>query len=86
MKRIIETTEANAFESLLGEDVLIFCLNYIYTGKLVAVNETTLSLSSPKIVYETGSFSEKEYKDAQPLQCDTWHILLSSIESFGKSK
>ena len=73
-------------ESLLGEDVLIFCLNYIYTGRLDAVNDITITLKNPRIVYETGAFSEKAYKDAQPLHCDTWNISISAIESFGRSK
>ncbi|MFZ1007821.1 MAG: hypothetical protein WAN65_13345 [Candidatus Sulfotelmatobacter sp.] len=86
VKRIIETSEASAIESLLDEQVLLFCLNYIYTGKLVAVNDTTATLADPSIVYETGSFKDSGYKDAQKLHVSEWNIALSAIESFGKSK
>lgn len=86
MKRIIEAAEASALESLLGEQVLIFCVNYIYTGKLTAVNKTSLTLEKPKIVYETGAYSDTGYCDAQALHCSEWHVQLSAIESFGRSK
>lgn len=86
MKRITETTEASTFESLLGEQVLIFCVNYIYTGRLAAINETSLTLEKPQIVYETGAYSNAGYSDAQALHCSEWHVQLSAIESFGKSK
>ena len=86
MKRIIETTEASAMEQLLGETVLLFCLNYIYTGKLIAVNESTVTLSEPRIVYETGPFTDSKYKDAQSLCVPEWNVSIGAIESFGKSK
>lgn len=86
MKRIVETSEASAMEQLLGEKVLLFCLNYIYTGKLVAVNDSTVTLAEPKIVYETGAFSDSGYKDAQTMHVAEWNVSLTAIESFGKGK
>ena len=68
--------------SLLGQIVTVFCMNYIYTGKLEGVNDTCILLSSPKIVYETGPFTTKDWKDAQPLPNDLY-IQTSAIESFG---
>jgi hypothetical protein len=85
MKKLIEITEESGMESLMGEVITIFSLNYIYTGKLVGVNDTCVLLQHPKIVYETGSFSNKEWKDAQDLPNDLF-VQLSCIESFGLVK
>ena len=85
MKRIIEDTEASGLDALLGERVTLFCLNYIYTGKLTGVNATFVQLSDPAIVYETGAFTEKAWKDAQALPHDLC-VMLACIESFGKVK
>lgn len=85
MKRIIETDDTDGFESMLGETVTFFCLNYIYTGKLVGVNSIYLLLEDVFIVYETGELSSKDWKDAQPLP-HSWRIQVSAIESWGKLK
>lgn len=71
--------------SLLGKTVTFFCMNYIYTGKLEGVNDTCVLLTSPKIVYETGAFTTKDWKDAQALPNDLY-IQCSSIEAFGEVK
>ena len=67
MKKLVNVVETNetAFESLMGEQVTIFCLNYIYHGTLIGVNDENVLLKNPKIVYETGKFSENGFKDAQ---------------------
>ena len=85
MKRIIETDETSGFEALLGEKVTLFCLNYIYTGTLAGVNNDHVLLSSPKLVYETGSFDEKEWKNAQALPHE-WRVQISAVESWGVLK
>ena len=82
MKRIIEDASDNGLVKLLGEKVTFFSLNYIYTGKLTGVNERYIELSEPSIVYETGDFAEKNWKDAQELP-DTIYLMLSSVEAFG---
>jgi len=88
MKKIVEVTEVQGegLEALLGQNVLIFCLNYIYTGKLTGVNETCVLLESPAIVYETGPYNQPGYKDAQLLHCAHWYVQRTAIESFGVSK
>lgn len=68
--------------SLLGQNITLFCAVYIYTGKLVGVNSTYVKLENPKIVYETGAFDNKTWKDAQSLPNDMY-ICTSMIESFG---
>ena len=85
MKKLIEQVEGEGLESLLGEQVTFFCMNYIYTGKLIGVNDTCVLLEAPSIVYETGAFSEKKWKDAQPLP-NNLYIQTAAIESFGVVK
>ena len=79
--KVIEV-EDEGLVSLLGQTITLFCANYIYTGKLEGVNSTCVKLSSPKIVYETGSFTEKNWKDAQALPNDLY-VQLDLVESFG---
>lgn len=86
MKKIIETTDACGLESLLGERVLLLCGNYFYAGKLTGVNDSFVELTEPSIVYETGEWTAKEYKDVQRLHASIWYVQRDAIESFGLSK
>lgn len=86
MRKIVEEVSGEGLEKLLGERVTIFCAVYIYTGKLIGVNETCILLENPAIVYETGSFREKDWKDAQPMPHKHWYVQTSMIESFGVLK
>jgi hypothetical protein len=81
----VQEVEGEGLVGLLGQEVTLFCANYIYAGKLVGVNDTFVKLEKPEIVYETGAFTETKWKDAQPLPND-WHVQLASIESFGLLK
>lgn len=88
MKKLITVTEVEGegLEALLGESVLLFCLNYIYAGILSGINETCVQLTQAKIVYETGPFTQTGYKDAQPLPGESWYVQKGVIESFGRGK
>ena len=70
---------------MMGEIVTLFCLNYIYTGKLIGVNSTCVLLDAPSIVYETGPFNTAQWKDAQALP-NRLYVMTSAIESFGVVK
>ena len=85
MKCLVKEVEGEGLESFLGQNITLFCGVYIYTGKLVGVNDTCIKLSDAKIVYETGSFDSKDWKDAQSLKND-WYVSRQSIESFGIMK
>lgn len=85
MKKLIEEVTGEGLEKLLGERVTLFCLNYIYTGKLVGVNTSCVLLTDAAIVYETGELTTKEWKDAQKLPHD-WYVQIGAIESFGVLK
>lgn len=87
MKKLVKVEEVagEGLVGLMGENVTLFCLNYIYAGKLVGVNDTFVMLENAKVVYETGSFSDPNFKDAQNLP-HQWYVQTSAIESFGKLK
>ncbi len=72
-------------EALLGQRVTLFCVNYIYTGRLMAVTATFAFLTEPEVVYETGPLDSEQWKDAEPLP-GNWYVRLLSIESFGVLK
>lgn len=85
MKEYVEIDAKAGLESLLGERVLLMCLNYFYAGKLVGVNRTCVLLHDASIVYETGEWGAPEWKSAQktgrPL-----YVRLGCIESFMPEK
>ena len=85
MKKIVNEVQGEGLDKLLGERVTLFCMNYIYTGTLTGVNDTCVLLTDASIVYETGGFNEKDWRDAQKLPHD-WYVEISAIESFGKLK
>jgi len=86
MKRIVETSEDSALDALLGEKVLLMCSDYFYTGQLTGVNDTSVELSEPSIVYETGKWDAANWADVQRLHVDVWNVQRSHIESFGAGK
>lgn len=81
MRKIVEET-GEGLEKLLGARVTLFCLNYIYTGRLIGVNTTCVLLAEPSIVYETGPFDQPKWKDAQPLPHELY-VMTAAIESYG---
>lgn len=85
MRKIVEEVSGEGFQKLLGERITLFCMNYIYTGKLIGVNETCLLLTEASIVYETGELTSDKWKDAQRLPHD-WYVQCSAVESFGVLK
>ena len=85
MKRLVEDDGKNPMVEMIGQRLTFFCANYIYTGILSGVNESCVLLTDAAIVYETGSFSEKEWNDAQKLPCE-WYVQIQAIESFGVLK
>jgi hypothetical protein len=70
--------------ALMGKNVLLFCMNYFYAGKLVGVNDKFVQLENAQIVYETGELSASTYKTAQSLPA-VWYVQTTAIESYGLS-
>jgi len=70
MKIMVTEVENEGLTALMGKTVTLFCGVYIYTGKLVGVNDTCVKLEDAGIVYQTGSFTDKKWKDCQSLPND----------------
>lgn len=84
MRKIVTEVEGEGLMKLLGQNVALFCLNYIYAGTLTGVNEDCVLLDNASIVYETGELTAKTWKDAQKLP-GPWCVALGAIESYGLS-
>lgn len=85
MRRLIEEISGEGLDKLIGERITLFCCRYIYTGKLIGVNETCVLLTDAGIVYDTGAFNNDKWVDHQELP-NNWYVQMSSIESFGVLK
>lgn len=77
---VVKKDSGQGFEELLGKRVTFFGAVYIYTGDLIAVDKTWAKLKNAAIVYETGAFTDTQWKDAQSLPHPVF-IRLSSVES-----
>lgn len=88
MKKFVSVleVEGEGLVSLLGERVTLFCMNYIYTGKLSGVNATCVLLEDAAVVYDTGAFDNGKWQDVQALPKGKWYVQLSAVESFGVLK
>ena len=86
MKKMVkvEEVEGEGLIGLLGEQVILFCLNYIYTGTLSGVNTTCIKLDNPKIVFDTGAFNSTSFATAESLP-NSLYIQTGAIESFHKT-
>jgi len=86
MKKIVSVTEVDGegLSALLGENVLLMCGSYFYAGTLTGVNDTCVLLENPKVVFDTGAYSAKDWASAESLP-GSWYVQTAAIESFGKS-
>lgn len=86
MTKLVNVTEGagEGLIGLLGEKVILFGLNYFYAGTLVGVNEDCVLLEDGGIVYETGPFSDKSWKDFQRI--GNVYVRISMIEAYSKGK
>ena len=84
MKKVVTVTEVEGegLEALLDQTITLYCMRYIYTGKLIGVNADCVLLDKPQIVFETGPLTTKTWQDAQPFP-NKWYVTKASIESFG---
>ena len=82
MRKLIEEVEGEGLLALMGKRVTLFCCRYIYTGKLIGVNDTCVLLEDAGIVYDTGALDNGKWEDMQSLP-QSWYVQTASIESFG---
>lgn len=83
MRKIVSVAEVEGegLESLLGEKVQLWCMNYIYTGKLVGVGEDCVRLEDAGVVYETGALDADSWSDMQRVP-KPLYVRIGAIESF----
>ena len=82
MRIVTETADLTGLESLLGEWVQVWCMNYIYAGMLSGVSAADIKLRDGHVVYETGVLTEP-FKDVQPVGGDLF-VRVAAIESYRK--
>ena len=89
MKKVVEVTEVKGegLVSLLGEKVILMCMNYNYVGTLEGVNETCVLLNEKDaaVCYETGEWGAVAWKDAQRVGRPLY-VQIDKIEAFCKGK
>ena len=85
-KRIIEESETVGVDDLLGETIIVMCMNYTYSGILVSASDDAFLLRNPEIVFKTGPFKEPGWERSEPTCCSEQYIARSAIESYGKIK
>ena len=86
MKKLVnvQEVEGEGLVALMGENIMLFCMNYIYAGKLVGVNDKDVLLDNGQIVYETGELCAKTFQDAQKVP-GPLYIRTSAIEAYCRS-
>jgi hypothetical protein len=77
--------ENEGLTAFLGQRVLLMGLKFFYEGILVSVNGTLAKLQDAGIVYETGRWDAKVYKDLQKVHADLY-VNMEAVESFCLSK
>ena len=84
MKKLVkcEEVEGEGLLALLGEKILVWCMNYNYHGTLIGVNDDCILLKGATVVYETGVLTGA-LKDAQELPYEHY-VRIAMIESYGK--
>ena len=84
MKRLVESKETDGLDNLMGEYVELYCMNYIYCGKLMGVGVDDVCLAECKIVYETGGLLDhSSYERAESFGTDERFVCKRGIESYG---
>lgn len=83
MKTLVTVSEVKGegLIGLLGKRVLVMCAAYFYHGTLVGVNDSYIKPDDAAIVYETGAWTDKALKDAQPMG-NGHYVMIGAIESF----
>lgn len=86
MRKLVNVieVEGEGLSALLGEPVILFCMNYFYAGTLAGINTDCVLLQNAGIVYETGPFGDKNWKDFQKV--GDVYVRIAAIEAFAKGK
>jgi hypothetical protein len=76
--KVVEV-ETEGHVALLGKTVVVMTNVYFYTGTLEGVNDRNLKLGNPSIIYETGEWTSKKFKDVQKLPTDAIYLEYSNM-------
>lgn len=57
--------EPGGWEAAHGKRILVHATNYNYSGILSGVNSICVELTDASVVFETGPYTDKKFKDAQ---------------------
>lgn len=82
MKKLVIEDKNEGLRKLLGEVITVYCLSFIYSGKLTGVNDDCILLEGARIVYDTGAHDIKTWADSSAMPGD-WYVMKNAIESFG---
>lgn len=72
-----------ALARLTGEQVWLWCINYVYYGTIADVSSTDVLLENATIVLESGDFKDDSFKEYENVPYPV-HVRTSAIESFSK--
>lgn len=88
MKKLVEVVEVEneGLVGMMGQNVMVFAMSYIYAGVLSGANGDCILLENARLVYETGPFTKPGYEDAQDLPGKKVYIMKNAIEAFGPGK
>lgn len=82
MKKLIVEEKNEGMMKLLGEVITVYCMSFIYSGKLIGVNDECILIEGARIVYDTGGHNTKTWANSEPMPGE-WYIMKNAIESFG---
>lgn len=78
---VLAQKKDEGMDALLERRVLLMCSNYFYEGILVEYTSEDAILIDAAIVYETGPWTEKKWKDRQALPGPVG-VKIHAVESF----
>lgn len=85
MKVLCKEVQDEGLISLLGQRVTFWCVDFIWTGKLVGVNDDCVKLEDCGIVFETGDFNNKTWARYEKLPKE-FYLMKAGIVGFGLVK
>lgn len=74
-------TTKQHLQHMLNREIYVCCTGYAYAGVLETAGARSITIRAPSIVYETGPWDEKVWRDAQRLPTARAVVMLSQVES-----
>lgn len=75
--------KSKEFEKFIGSNVVVWCINYIYAGKLEEVGDLTIVLSNAHLIFDAGNLQGETFNQYEKIKAKEWRIFLGAVESFG---